>query len=260
MTLIVTEVSDAFGCVAVGDSAVTIGNRVVYGAQKLHYSSLANLGFAVWGNACLRGHRVDDLLSSYVASLGSSATPRAAGRELAALLAHEGALDGRDWERLRGGVHICGYENDLPVLFHIHTGDDPPATQGPFQLHEDYPDGSAGCQLRNGYYKIFAGLFDGMEHYAQRLGGLGYKWPYERIEDRVSYYSIMVDTVARTLEAARRVPSVGGSVSAFAFNRDGIQVDKRASRGTEDFCSSKDTATAASFGEATSNFSWCGLT
>jgi hypothetical protein len=249
MTLVITEVSEAFGCVVVGDSAVTIGSDVVYGAEKIHYSSIANLGFALWGNACLDGRRVDVIVSSYVANLGSTATPRKAGRDLAALLNHEASLDGRDWEQLRGGVHICGYENGVPVLFHIHTGPDLPAQQGTFKLHEDYPDASAGYHLRNGYYKIFALLFEGMEHYAKRLGDLGYTWPYDHVEDRVSYYSIMVDTVAKTLDAARRVPSVGGSVSAFAFNRGGIQVDKRVPRGTEDFCRGNETVIGASFSE-----------
>ena len=257
MTLVVTEVSEAFGCVVVGDSAVTAGTKVFYGAEKIHYSSVANVGFAVWGNACLSGGRVDEILSLFVSNLGSSDTPRSAGSALAALLAHEGKADGRDWRALRGGVHVCGYEGALPVLFHVHTGADLPAPQGPYKLYEDYPDASAGCHLRNGYYKMFAGLFDGMQHYAEQLRRLGFEWPHKFVEDRVSYYSIMVDTVARTLEAARRVPSVGGRVSAFAFNRNGIQVDKRISRGTEDFCLNG-TSPSASFSEAPSNFSSSG--
>jgi hypothetical protein len=253
MTLVVTEVSETFGCIVVGDQAVTIGDTVVYGAEKVHYSSVANLGFALWGNACLHRRRVDALVSSYVASLGGADAPRSAGRGLAELLNAEASLDGRDWEQLRGGAHVCGYENRIPVLFHVHTGSDPPAPQGPFTLREDFPDASAGCHLRNGYYKIFSVLFEGMEHYAQRLGSFGYKWPYEHTEDRVSYYSMMVDTVARTLEAARRVPSVGGRVSAIAFNRHGIQVDKRVSRGNDDFCALRERPIAASLCEPTSN-------
>lgn len=253
MTLVVTEVSEAFGCVVVGDSAVTIGTKVIYGAEKIHYSSSATLGFALWGNACLAGRRVDDLVSGFVASLGSFATPRSAGRDLAALLTQEGKRDGRNWLDLRGGVHVCGYENSVPVLFHVHTGHEPPAPQGSFQLYEDFPDASAGCHLRNGYYRMFSGLFDGMQHYAAQLGVLGYKWPYGAVEDRVSYFTIMVDTVARTLEAAGRVAAVGGKVSSFAFNRSGIQVDKRVPRGTIDFCASG--AANASFCELPSNYS-----
>jgi hypothetical protein len=252
MTLIVTEVSEAFGCVVVGDSAVTNGTTVSYGAEKVHYSSSANIGFALWGNACLSGRRLDVLLSAFVAGLGASETPRSAGTALAALLVEEVRDDGRDWLAARGGVHICGYEDSVPVLFHVHTGAEPPAPQEPFRLHEDYPDASSGYHLRNGYYKTLAGLFDGMQHYVEHLAQLGYEWPHKFVEDRVSYYSILVETIAQTLKASRRIPSIGGLVSAVAFNRDGIQVDKRVVRGTQNFCVSG-TSLSASFAEPPSN-------
>lgn len=248
MTLVVSEVSEKFGCVVVGDSAVTIGQKVVFGAEKIHYSAEANIGFAVWGNACLAGRRIDEIISTFVNRLTTNATPRTAGRDLAELLASEGKMDGRNWTQLRGGVHISGYEGSVPVLFHVHTGHEPPADQGPFRLDEDVPDASVPCQLRNGYYKMFGALFDGMQQYVSSLRELGFGWPHETIEHRVSYYSIMVDTVAQTLRAAGRVPSVGGAVSAFAFNREGIQVDKRLSRGTSSFC--QESGTVMSFREA----------
>ena len=241
MTLIVTEVSEQFGCVVVGDSAVMIGKRVVFGAEKVHFSSDANIGFAIWGNACLAGQRVDELISSFVLQLPKTESPRSAGDKLAALLASEGQKDGRSWKALRGGVHVCGYEGSVPVLFHVHTGHEPPAPQGPFRLYEDFPDARSARHLRNGYYKMFGPLIDGMQHYAAGLHRLGFQWPNEAVEDRVSYYLIMVDTVARTLKDAGRVASVGGKVSAFAFNRNGIQVDKRSPRENVDFCSSSGT-------------------
>ena len=244
MTLVISEVSERFGCVVVGDSAVTIGKKVVYGAEKVHYSHEANIGFAIWGNACLDGQRVDELVSSFVSNLGKTDTPRYAGTYLADFLNTQGLNDGRDWSALRGGVHICGYENDVPVLFHVHTGHEPPQPQGIFKLYEDFQDAREGFHLRNGYYRMFAHLFDSMESYAHGLGQLGFTWPNAAIEDRVSFHSIMVDIVAQTLEAAGRVPSVGGRVSAIAFNRDGIQVDKRLKRGNEDFCCNKNSRLA----------------
>lgn len=251
MTLVVTEVSEQFGCVVVGDSAVTVGTKIVHGAEKVHFSAEATIGFAIWGNACLGGKRVDNLVSTFVSSLGSSATPRSAGRDLADLLSSEGTKDGRDWKDLRGGIHVSGYEGTVPVLFHVHTGHEPPAPQKHFQLYEDFPNASNACHLRNGYYKMFAVLFDSMQEYVSGLNGLGFKWPNEAVEDRVSYYSIMVDTIAQTLEAAGRIPSVDQRVSAFAFNRNGIQVDKRRARGDTDFC--RKGSSMAVFGEPPSN-------
>lgn len=135
------------------------------------------------------------------------------------------------------------------MLFHVHTG---PETQpqGPYQLYEDVPDvGSNVVHLRNGYYPIFAILFDSMQAYAAGLRQLNFTWPEQSVEDRISYYTIMVETVAKTLEAAGRVQSVGEPVSAFAFNRVGIQVDHRLppSQQADDFC--KDRGDMASFGE-----------
>ena len=85
-----------------------------------------------------------------------------------------------------------------------------------------------------------------MEQYATGLQqlGLGFRWPFEGTEDRVSYYSMMVEVVARTLRAAGRVPAVGDQVSALAFNRNGILVDKMLRRGG-DFC--RDPGAMASF-------------
>lgn len=248
MTLVVTEVSEKFGCVLAGDTAVTIGRtRVLLCAEKVQYSSEANIGFSVWGNACLAGRRVDELIASFVSQLKPTETPRSAGKQLALLLTCEGTNDGRGWDVLRGGVHICGYEGFVPVLFHVHTGHTPPAPQGPFQLYEDFQDGRKGVQLRNGYFETFGHLFDAMQQYAARLQSSGYKWPFETIEDRVSYYSIMINTVAQTLMAAGRLPAVGPSVSAFAFNQNGIQVDKRLPRGSADFCSKGSCEGMASF-------------
>lgn len=246
MTLVITEVSEQFGCIVVGDSAVTLNKtQIVFGAEKVHYSDRATVGFALWGNACLAGRRVDELVATFVEGLSDTASPRSAGRDLAAFLTDEGKKDGRPWNALRGGVHICGYQDALPVLFHVHTGPNLPAPQGPFELHEDYLDASGGFHLRNGYYQVFAALFAGMEQYADGLSQLGFKWPHETVEDRVSYNSIMVETVARTLEAAGRHPGVGGVVSAFAFNRNGLQVDKRLRRGGE-FCHGGNAAAAFS--------------
>lgn len=245
MTLVITEVSEKFGCVVVGDTAVTVDDtHVVLGAEKVHYSDAAMIGFAIWGNACLAGRRVDELVAAFVGGLPNTASPRSAGQELARFLGREGTKDGRPWAKLRGGAHVCGYQDGVPVLFHVHTGHELPAPQGPFRLYEDYPDASAGAHLRNGYYPMFAALYAGMQEYVQGLGKLGFKWPHENVEDRVSYYSIMVETVAQTLKAAGRLPKVGSAVSALAFNQNGIQVEKRLPRAGE-FC--KDAA--ASFCE-----------
>ena len=125
--------------------AVTVNKTlVVLGAEKVHYSNDAMIGFAIWGNACLAGRRVDELVAEFVGGLTNTTSPRSAGRELAGFLGSEGKKDGRPWTALRGGVHVCGYQDGVSVLFHVHTGPDLPAPQGPFGLHEDFPDAGEG--------------------------------------------------------------------------------------------------------------------
>lgn len=37
------------------------------------------------------------------------------------------------------GIHVAGFRNGLPVLFHVHCGhDNEPAHE--LRLHKDYPD------------------------------------------------------------------------------------------------------------------------
>jgi hypothetical protein len=254
MTLVITEASERYGCVVVGDTAVTIKRKnsvaedVERGVRKVHYADKANIGFAIWGNACLAGRRLDELVSEFVDSLTNAETPRSAGKSLAETLRGLGHKDGRPWQKLRGGVHVCGYQDGKPVIFHVHTGPEWPAPQTPFQLYEDFPDASGGGHLRNGHYEMFSVLFEAMQRYAAGLRGLGFKWPESSVDDRVSYYTIMVETVGRTLEAAGRVPKVSDLVCAFAFNRNGIQVWKMPQLGPmRDFC--KEAGNMAYFSE-----------
>lgn len=232
MTLVVSEVSTRFGCVLVGDSAVTVkrpgqDSAVRVGAAKIHYSAAANIGFAIWGNATFADRNYDAILDEFVGSLAANATPSSAGEALADLLAQAGTNDGRPWAALRSGAHVAGYENGYPALYHVHTGRELPAPQYPHQLHKDFQLVLDAVQLRNGFYPMFAALFPGMRDYAVSLSQLGFRWPFESIEDRVSFYEIAVRAVSDTLMAAGRLQAVGGTISAVAFNQHGLKVDKR---------------------------------
>jgi hypothetical protein len=134
MTLVVTEVSEAFGCVVVGDSAVMVGTNVEFGAEKVHYSVEATIGFAIWGNACLAGRRVDELISSFVSHLTRTASPRSAGQDLAALLTIEGKKDGRAWEALRGGYTYAVMKAPYQCSFTCIQGTVHPRPKDPFSF------------------------------------------------------------------------------------------------------------------------------
>ena len=218
-----------FGCVVVGDSAVTIGTEQGWfsGRRKFTIPLEANIGFAIWGNACLAGQRVDELhLPLFVNNLPRTAFPRSAGQDLAALLIRRGYQKMLRFEvgaSLRGGVHVCGLRGRaLPVLFHIHTGPELPAPQAPFQPYEDFPDARHGAHLRNGYYPMFGALFQGMEQYVSALNQLGFTWPHQAVEDQVL---ILLNNGRDSCANTRGLRAVGGrgrAVSAFAYsNRNG---------------------------------------
>lgn len=60
MTLVVTEVSEKYGCVVVGDTAVTIRNsakaRVTLGARKVHHAADANIDSQSGGTPALEAN------------------------------------------------------------------------------------------------------------------------------------------------------------------------------------------------------------
>jgi len=242
MTLVVSDVA-ANGFVLVGDSAVTVTRggitRVLHGASKVHYSSDANVGFAVWGNACLAGRRVDDICAEVSASLDQVASPSVAASRLADELNASAAQDGRPWDVLRGGVHVSGYEDGVPVLFHLHTGGDGP--QHPCSLSRDFPDGRAGAHLRNGYYRVFAALFESMGSFIGSLRSLGMKWPTIQLEDRLRYYDLHVRIVSDVVVSTSGHPHVDTFTSAVAFDASGLRIGRRSVRSTRSFCSDPST-------------------
>ncbi len=231
MTLVVSEVSAAFGCVLVGDSAITVTRpdrpiEIRFGASKIHYSADSNIGFAVWGNARFGSRQCDQLVKEFSDQLTGSDTPSTAGAKLASLLAEAGNADGRSWEKLRGGVHVAGYEDGNPVLYHVHTGHHG-ATPSQHALHKDNPCIAERAVLRNGYHPFYNTLIPGLENYAMNLKALGLSWPFKSLDDRVSFNELAVDIVAQTLTAAGRVQSVGGTKAAIAFTPAGLWLDRR---------------------------------
>jgi hypothetical protein len=77
---------------------------------------------------------------------------------------------------------------------------------------------------------MFGVLFDGMQKYAAGLQELGFKWLKEIVEDRVSYYSIMVDTVAQTLKAAGRFGDNLGTICTILVQPFSCSGPRRRSR------------------------------
>jgi len=183
MTLVVGDIT-RYGIVMVGDSAVTVMRNdeiadVREGAAKVQYSPAVNVGITMWGNGSVDGRSIDSWIAEFIdSSVAPGDDLEIIGKRLAEHLNTDLSRMGKSWNELRCGFHLAGYKNDLPRLWHIHTGskNEP---QYELQLHLDFPElkglsdtdfriflneNEHGfpkyCQLRNGYFPHFAALFD----------------------------------------------------------------------------------------------------
>lgn len=241
MTLVVSEIT-GFGVVMVGDSAVTVRGaptRVYTGAAKVQYSHAANVGFAMWGRACVCGEPQDRWLAKFITTISPTESLPSIADRLAANLNQELSNEHRPWSDLRRGIHVAGYVDGLPHLYHVHTGD-PAIEEHELRVFRDFPfihggglegyrtrlETIGGYHLRNGFYEAFGTLFDAVYGYTTVLRQLGFRWPNGSLEHRVSLYRLLVQFLGDTLVADGRLPSVGGEIQALAFTEHGLAIDQ----------------------------------
>jgi hypothetical protein len=176
MILVVSDIF-RYGIIMVGDSAVTrcTGGvkHVSADAYKVQYAEAANIGFALWGNAGVDHRRIDRWLDDFIRDeLNAGDSVEVTGQKLTTSLNDILANSGRQWKDLVRGIHIAGYRDGLPVLFHVHCGheNEPPHE---LRLYHDYPDDQNWTEdffrtllnrefihLRNGYHKLLGPLFE----------------------------------------------------------------------------------------------------
>src|SRR5260370_35711678 len=245
MSLVVTDIS-AHGIVMVGDSAITRrkGGKVVdvsSDGSKIQYSDAANIGFAIWGRSNLPDQRLDIWLRDFVnCKVRSGDSVENVGQLLAKSLNEQIEAMKEPWDKQLRGIHLAGYRDDRPVLFHVHCGH---PNEAPHELrpYHDYPDDhnwSTGefeellsrgmIHLRNGFVQHFAALFDSMLTYMAKLDQiLVVKLPQPGLRGRVDFYKLLVRFVADTLMITGQTRSVNDKLSAVAFDRTGLRIDER---------------------------------
>jgi hypothetical protein len=242
MTLVISDVS-SFGVVMVGDSAVTNqqNGTVREGAAKVQYSPLANVGFALWGKANVGEGRLDEWLADFISTrIVSTDSVEEIGQRVATDLNSLLSRSGRSWKSLVRGVHLTGYRDGLPVLFHVHCGH-PNEPAHELRLYRDFPDDHSYTQivyraklnshflhLRNGYHALFGPLFDSALQYSVSLKTLfNIQLPHPSLEGRLEFYKSLVKFVAGTLKAAHLPQEVNETLSAIAFSETGLVIDER---------------------------------
>lgn len=249
MTLIVSEIS-SYGIVMVGDSAITRkknGSAAYHdGCVKVQFSEKARIGFSIWGRANVGNRRMDEWLSEFIEKrIGDNEPIESVGQRLADELNAELKAEQQCFQR---GIHIAGYVDNLPVLWHVHSGhlDEAPHE---IKLYRDYPPtnmevwereeafGSGGFwQLRNGRFKHFSVLFEHVQSYTETLREiLGTTFPPPDIKGRLEFYKMLIKFVAGVLQVSDQDRSVNDQLSWVAFDRYGSTL-----RETVKYCASAD--------------------
>lgn len=244
MTLVVSEIT-RLGVVMVDDSAVTFdegaGSTVRTGVAKVQYAASANIGFAMWGTACVGSSSMDMWLQEFISTsvdFGDQLEDVASrlADSLNQAIAGSGTVS---WNRERRGIHIAGYVDGLPHLYHVHTGGDPNA-QHELRVFRDFPFGVpgnlvdfesrlrsvGGYHLRNGFHALFGPLFDAAWTFTSQLPQFGIRWPDGSLENRVSLYRLLSQFIADILVAEGRVTRVAGPFSSLAFDPSGQKIDQ----------------------------------
>ncbi|WAC08412.1 MAG: hypothetical protein OS130_04250 [Thermodesulfobacteriota bacterium] len=245
MTLVVSDISH-LGIIMVGDSAVTYKSNandleVSDGAVKIQYAPKVNVGFAFWGDASVNNIRIDNWMINFIKyHIKPNDSLETIGDKLVSQLNPILTSTNKPWKDLVRGIHIAGYRNGLPCLFHIHTGhNDEPAHE--LKFYRDFPDDQKWSEfqfsyflnfgfihLGNGYHPLFGPLFDYVLKYSKELrANLNIEFPQKNIIGRLEFYKLLVKFVAGTLIASGIHPGVNDKLSAVVFNENGLLIDER---------------------------------
>jgi hypothetical protein len=238
MTLVVTTAS-ARGITVVGDRAAARrsgGRTEILSTKKVWFSSNANIALACWGNADLpRNQPLEEWIGAFVDGIQKNAGVETVCERLANQL--NPLLDSleRPLSRLRRGIHVSGYENGVPVIFHVHTGD-PRAFHHPLRLYRDYPDIHGGgrehyrqfldsggfAQLRNGQYELFVTLAQRAFESQRDLSALlGTPVPADTLRGQATFDEALVRFAHGILKSAELPPTVSSDLDVIAFTADG---------------------------------------
>jgi len=247
MTLVVSEISKE-GIVIIGDSAVTYkysdgSMDVEAGAVKAQYISKINAGISMWGHGEVGGLSLDKWIKDFIETQTmNDDTIESFGLRLVSVLnrLHQKEIDnGNTWEKLRSGFHLAGYIEGKPHLFHVHNGHDH-EKKHELRLYRDYPNDQLwspqefekvldkGVHLRNGYTLHFAYLFDSMLAYSSMIGQkIQITIPQKTLYGRFTYLKELVKFVAGILDSAGVHKGVNRTLSAIAFDQNGLMFDEQ---------------------------------
>lgn len=244
MTIIVSTVSQ-HGITVVGDRAVSRRSGdddltvLDSGADKVFYSDAANIAFACWGNTDFGGTPYSDWIRGIVLSAIEPGMSLLAASEMLADQINQRlapiAESRRGWSSLRRGVHVSGYVDSLPCIYHVHTGA-PEEGHHPLRVYRDFPDVHGGgadthqqnlargkrAQVFNGFHELFGLVGDAFGDLRDRLETeFDVRIPAPTLRGQLELDRALIRFAAGLLRAGDRAPQVSLDVTDVAFNASG---------------------------------------
>ncbi len=132
-TIVISDISN-LGVAMVADTAITIDDRSFVGFQKLFKVPQINAGISIWGNLNIRGTDADEWIRHFINNyipedMNLSDMANRLKEKLNDTFRDRLINENRKMEEMgihgacRMGMHVAGFENDIPRLFHINNGD-----------------------------------------------------------------------------------------------------------------------------------------
>jgi hypothetical protein len=243
MTLVVTTASK-FGISLIGDRAVSrmtsSGQAEVLEdeATKIFYSDRANIGLAYWGKTKLANGTLADFAKRFLEQELDRERPLLeVAEQLATQLMveveplHRGSTT---WADLSRGVHVSGFVNGEPHIYHVHMGT---AFSGKApEVHQDFPNGFDGGQKAyssflegGGFARLFNGFSPLYDVVGVSMKGLreqlekefAVQIPAPKLGGQVAFERSIVRLCADLLLSSDRAPQVGAVLDTIAFTARG---------------------------------------
>ncbi|MCK5117420.1 MAG: hypothetical protein KAR44_12540 [Candidatus Aegiribacteria sp.] len=237
MSLVISELS-RHGIVMVGDTALVdeIGSAKKRLTTKVQYFPKAMIGITCWGLGGINEAYLDEYLAEFIANNDHEDIDIESLANLLSDAVNHWFDDNNVKPNKRiGGLHIGGYCEGDPKLWHIHRSDSDPDPQT-FKLFKDWPESKGisqkelNSQIRYGQVYIFNGkhkhcniALEGLK-LSQTLSDmiLNLSYPEDSVLGRVSFLKHLLRTVATMCYSTLQATEVSDSMVFLAFDRKGL--------------------------------------
>lgn len=256
MTLVITTASRS-GITVVGDRAVSRsgGGQVTKvleePATKIFFAEAANISLAFWGRTQLASGSLSEFAESF---LSKELTRRRELRKVARLLAHQlyQQLEplhtgSTTWSDLRRGVHVGGFVDGIPHVWHVHTGTQEHGKRP--EAHQDFPRIHGGGSRKYGAFLEsggYARLFNGFSELYDVVSSIGEDLrnrlesefevtiPAPNLRGQLAYERGFARLCADMLLAADCTPQISTEFDVIAFDANGrlSEADLRSTGGS----------------------------